>query len=102
MSFHVLWLAFCIMLHSCLPNLYLTLRPDLSVHSCDRITLLNEINLIKGKATHNTSGPYPKRFELREERSLLVLERDFFQLKIWSCLVNLTENCVDLFECLSV
>lgn len=50
----VLFPSSVIVLHSCLLDLNLTLKPDLRLNSCDQVTLLNEIRLMKGKATHNT------------------------------------------------
>ena len=44
----------CIMLHFCLPDLNLTLKSDLLLNSCDQVSQLNEISLMKGKATHYT------------------------------------------------
>lgn len=46
--FHVFYLLFGVILHSCLLDLNLSLKPDPSVNSCDHVTLLNEINIMKG------------------------------------------------------
>ena len=89
----VLFPSSVIVLHSCLLDLNLTLKPDLRLNSCDQVTLLNEIRLMKGKATHNTLD-FIQAAMYYTKKSIGLHWKGFFLDLVFHC--YLSQNFVDV------